>query len=321
MKYKLRRLVQSFLLIAVVFFLITACHHSTIHQSSTSLPSAKCKIVQHKLGETCIPINPQHIVALDPAYISDPLLSLGIKPVGTSVDDWRGRRYWGGLTSDDFTGVEVIGQLYQPSLEKIALVNPDLILGIDSVELYYQQLSAIAPTVLVDFGKEVTPSYKNHLRSLAQLVGQEDKAEEVLNQYQKRIETLQELIGNRLKELEISIIFYSASTFWAPTTNDALFSEVLKDVGVRFKPILLGKERWTTFSIEVINQYDADILFVGDGDNRTSSFFLQNPIISSLEAAQNNQLYVVDSYVWQGGGPLAMNKVLDDLYKYLPKDE
>ncbi|WP_375475213.1 ABC transporter substrate-binding protein [uncultured Nostoc sp.] len=50
----------------------------------------------------------------------------------------------------------------------------------------YEQLSAIAPTVLRKFDESKT-SFKENFRSIAQLVGQDEKAEEILAQYQKRV--------------------------------------------------------------------------------------------------------------------------------------
>jgi hypothetical protein len=52
-------------------------------------------------------------------------------------------------------------------------------------------------------------------------------------------------------------------------------------------------------------------------DNKPSSYFFQNPLISSLKAFKNKRAYIVKSDTWWSYGPLGMNKLLDELPKYL----
>uniref|UniRef100_A0ACD5GN64 Uncharacterized protein n=1 Tax=Desertifilum tharense IPPAS B-1220 TaxID=1781255 RepID=A0ACD5GN64_9CYAN len=42
-----------------------------------------CQMVQHVMGETCVPLNPQRIVTLD-GFGLDALLALGVQPVGAA---------------------------------------------------------------------------------------------------------------------------------------------------------------------------------------------------------------------------------------------
>ncbi|NJK49256.1 hypothetical protein HC931_14720 [Candidatus Gracilibacteria bacterium] len=156
---------------AFSLLLMTSCHLFIPGSEPLTEPSgisSECQVVRHSLGKTCVPVEPKRVVALHPRFILDPLLSLGIPPAGTTADDWRGKRYWGGLSPDEVKGIEVIGQSYQPSLEKLLMVKPDLILGLTGDRQYYPQLSAIAPTILLDFEQEIKFSFKKHLeRSLA----------------------------------------------------------------------------------------------------------------------------------------------------------
>jgi iron complex transport system substrate-binding protein len=318
------RSLKFFLLVAFVLIAIASCQNPLIKGSQPLIEQSKivseCRFVRHLLGKTCVPVEPKRIVALDPTYILDPLLTLGIKPVGTAVDYWRGKTYWGGLSPDEAEGIEVIGQSYQPSLEKLLALKPDLILGLTDVRQYYQQLSAIAPTVLLDYDREVKFSFKEYFRTIARIVDRKANAEEVLVRYQKQIKTLKAQIGDRLEGKEISVIYYGDGSFWAPTRYAAFF-QILNDLGIRLKPIFLGVNSNInfTFSIEALDNYDADILFICDTDYKTESFFLKNPLISSLKAAQNKRLYVVEGHRWQAYGPSVINKIIDDFSKYLLK--
>jgi iron complex transport system substrate-binding protein len=52
---------------------------------------------------------------------------------------------------------------------------------------------------------------------------------------------------------------------------------------------------------------------------RPASFYFQHPMFSNLKVVKNNRAYVVDQEVWSAQGILGANKLLDDLFQYLPK--
>ena len=305
---------------AFSFLLITSCYQQfTQKPDITSAIPSECRIVQHKLGETCIPIKPQRIIALNSSAIPDSLLALGLKPIGITFVNHLGTKMFHGLSTDEIAGIELVGTNEQPSIEKILALKPDLILSPENNERIYKQLSAIAPTVILE-GNELNFSIKENFRTIAKILNREEKAQQVLNQYQKRVKALQKLLGERLKEIEISFIVYNGGQFYVPASS-ATFFQVLSDVGVKIKPILLEKNQWLPISIEAINKYDADILFILNPDNKLPSYFLENPLISSLKSFKNQQTYIVDAVVWAPYGPLGMNKLLDELPKYLLKGE
>lgn len=180
----------------------------------------------------------------------------------------------------------------------------------------------IAPTVSVPndadipaIDRENKAYFKENIRYLAKLLGQETKAEEVLNQYQKRTEELKRRLGNQLQQIEVSVLFSGEGYTWTIAKSDTI-SYILRDIGLRHKAVSDGK--WN-LSIETINEYDADILFIIDVDERKSSFYFQHPIFSNLKVVKNNRAYVVSQENWRGFGMSGANKILDDLFKYLPE--
>ncbi len=318
--------IKAFLLMALLFLLIiTACHNLVNQKTNTPIKesgtTSECRVIQHRLGKVCIPKKPKRIVTLDVPAILDSLLTLGIKPVGTAVDhfgdgkNWSGGRYFPALLPELVTGIESVGAEGNPSLEKILQLKPDLILLADYSEASYKQLSAIAPTVLIDIYNVDSP-IKTTFRFIAQLVGQAQKAEEVLKQYQKRVEEFQKHLGNRLAGLEISVIGHYNNLFWVSPIHAAYF-QVFNDIRLPIKPVFLNQKKWSTFSIEVIDKYDADILFIVEDAGGSSSFLSQNPLIKSLEATKNKRAYIVNRNVWDFAGLIGANLLIDELSKYL----
>lgn len=310
------RLIKPFLLMAFSFLIITACYSPVTQKADIStghlITPSECRVVQHKLGKTCIPIKPNRIIALEPRYALDPLLAIGIKPIGFASYVEQGKTFTAGVSPGDIADIENVGRPDQPSFEKIVLLNPDLILALDiqQNEQNYKLLSAIAPTILIDYDK-IKLSFKDNLQSLAQLFDQEERAKEIIEHYQHRIEKLRSQLGNQPYKVTVSTISYENGNFYG-YSNETGISQVLTDIGVNQKAVVSDSPR---LSIEVINEYDADILLISSLSKPATSI-LQHPLISSLKAVKNQRAYVVNQDIWWAYGPLGISHLLDDLEKY-----
>jgi iron complex transport system substrate-binding protein len=274
-------------------------------------------MIQHQFGKTCVPLNPQRIVALDPNTTLDPLIALGIKPIGfATFYDNEGKEVLPGVSLDDVKGATNVGNAEQPSLEKVVMLKPDLILAADSQP--YPLLSAIAPTVPMPSPNFEAPAneafFKENLRYVAKVLGKEAKAEGILNQYQQRIEDLKNRLGKQLEQIEVSVIYYTLGLVYTPARNYDATADVLVDTGLRFK------RPTGHVSIETIEEYDADILFIINIERRPLSYYTQHPLFSRLKAVKTNRVYLVPPERWDTRGILGANQILDDLFKYLLKD-
>jgi iron complex transport system substrate-binding protein len=304
--------------------MLLACHSNTWQnaiQDNHTLPISPLpvdtKVVKHALGETRVPIKPQRIVVLNDIGLLDPVLSLGIKPIGTVSYFPQYDFLFRGVTNDEAAGIEIIGNGNQPNLESVLKLKPDLILMREYQKNFYQQLSAIAPTVMIDL-PGLNYSFKENLRFIAQVLGKTEKAEEVIAEYYKRVKKLQNLMGDRLKEIEVSVINLFGESLISTYSDNETYNQIFQDIGIRLIPVLSNqKEDTVVSSIEVLNKYDADVLFViNDAETLTKTFF-ENPLLTKLKAAKNNQVYEVQVNRWWTYGFLGINKLLDDLFKYL----
>ena len=300
---RIHRLIKLFLLVVLSFlFIITACNKPITQNTNISTlekeTPSDCRVIKHRRGEACVPLEPKRIVALDVPAILDPLIALDIKPLGTVVDsfgdgqDWSGNRYFPALLPELVEGIEIVGVEPTPSVEKILKLKPDLILLANQFESSYEQLSKIA-----------------------KIVGKQKQGEEVLARYQERISKFNERLGKRLVNSEISVLGYYQNQLYI-SANWASYFQVFRDIGLKIKPILLKKKEFSNISIETVSDFDADIMFFIEF-NSPSKPLLQNPLIQSLSAVKNNRAYFVDATVWEFYGPIGMNLFLDDLSKYL----
>jgi iron complex transport system substrate-binding protein len=313
--------IKPFLLAALsCLFIITACYRPVTQKTQTLPTASECRVIQHKLGETCVPLKPQRIIALEDGWILDPLLALGIKPVGTSTFAKDVDINFRGLSAEDISGIEIVGNSGQASLEKILTLKPDLILSFDDIfdSHNYRLLSQIAPTVPIEFDK-IRHSFKDNLRWIARIVNREEKAESLLIQYDKKIKKIRQLlIDKNLEKSTLSIIEYLGRDSFELQRCDIIYFQIFSDIGLNMPHRPVNPDDSALFNIEVVDKYDADIIFFVSlkGDRERLSSYLQG-ILSSLKAAKNKRAYIADPHLWWVYGPLGVNRLLDDISKYL----
>lgn len=326
MLYRLDRRIRFGLLLVLTIGLVSACgvfSHSPI--VSTNRPS-DCRMVQHAAGDTCVPLQPQRVVALDSLSL-EYLLALGIQPVGAVLSD----AFVSQLHSD-LTGITDIGNAEEPSLEKILALQPDLILGGDFHQTVYTQSSQIAPTVLYAF--EHSGQWKSVFMSIAQMLQKTTVAEQVMKDYDARLDQFRRQMGDRLEELHVSVV-----RIYPDRINlylkDAFCGVILQDAGLR-RPdpqnisaseaeVRFGNPIQVSISQESLAQADADVMFLWTGENTVEANqqaqqqltdLKQSPLWQQLRVVQQNTIYQVPGY-WIGSGPIAARAVIDDLFKYL----
>lgn len=315
----MNRLVKPFLLMVFSFILVTNCNQPAIQNPNTLTGAledpAECRTVQHLLGETCIPVDPQRVIALDEADVLDLVLALGVEPVGYA----NCSACVPSATLSKFVAdVPNLGHSAAPSLEKILSLKPDLILGAYHKNIH-SLLSMIAPTVLME--ESYTAGFKKNLQYLAEILNRNDQAEEVLAEYNGQVQKFRQQFGEKLKSKTVSVIYLPDSNgFVAHKPGNSVYSQVMIDLGIQFSPAheSLEGDGYNFISIEAAPDWDADFLFVLENreehiEDLKSLSFLGNPIWSTLSAVQNGKVHPIVLDVW---GPLTAIQFVDDLYEY-----
>jgi iron complex transport system substrate-binding protein len=280
-----------------------------------------CQIVQHAMGETCIPQNPQRIVALWVGTFRS-ALALGIKPIASARSPGESLPEF---LQGKVDGVEFVGSLGQPNLEKILLLKPDLILSITRSYLdeIYPQLSNIAPTVVMDLSSP-PPPWQKHLEHAAKIFDKEQEEKQLVDRYWERIEQLKQALGDRRHQLQVSV-----AAFFPGSGTISIYGKklptgivVLNDAGLQRPPAQSGDFGvMDNISYERLSEIDGDVLFLATRKEKASEEALEelqrSPLWQKLKAVQRNRVYLVDFERWHAFDILAMNAVIDDLFKYL----
>lgn len=267
------------------------------------------------MGTTTIQKTPQRVVGLTNES-TDHVLALGLEPVG-AVKSWLGDPYYGYI-ADDMQGVPVVGEELQPSLEKIAALKPDLIIGskVRHAQIY-GQLSEIAPTV---FSETLGADWQDNLRLYGQALNREAEAEQLLNDWDRRIADFQERMGDRLQQ-EISLVRFlpgAARIYY----QDNFAGHILAEIGFQRPPAQRQEAFADEVSYEQIPLMEGDVLFYmtfdqGRGEASAKEMaWTRHPLWQSLEVVQAGQVYKVNDVYWNtAGGIQAAHYMLDDLYR------
>ncbi|MBB6733141.1 ABC transporter substrate-binding protein [Cohnella zeiphila] len=278
--------------------------------SASSSASADSGVKTYKDAlnrEVEVPANPQRIVALT-NY--GELASLGVKPAGTL--DYYLDKY----SADETAGVQSVGD-QEADLEKVAAVNPDLIV----LSSYFkpeviESLQKIAPTIATPWGQPPL----TELDTLAGLLGKEDAEKAWQDAYKAKAAEVKAKIQPNVKEGSTAVVlqFWSKAIYQHATQ---VFSPLFDDLG--FVPT--EKEKALTASAEISEEGvvdyagDADYLFIlvdGDADKQRVSE-LEASAWKNLPAVKNKHVYLVDSARWNDYSTAAMEWILEDVEKML----
>jgi len=270
------------------------------------------------MGETTVPTDPERIIVLT-NEATDMALALGITPVG-AVRSWSGEPYYDYI-ADDMADVPVVGDEMQPSLERIAALKPDLIIGSQvRQEQIYGQLSAIAPTI---FSDTIGETWQENLRLYGQALNREANAEKLLAAWDARVADLQEKFGDR--DIQVSLVRFlpNAARIYL---RDSFPGQILEEVGLDRPPSQDQPGFAQEVSLEQIPQMNGDVLFyftyTGEGDNQApetiTTPWTSHPLWMQLDVVQSGKVYPVSDVVWtMAGGVQAAHLLLDDLEKVI----
>ncbi|GAA0900214.1 iron-siderophore ABC transporter substrate-binding protein [Pseudonocardia zijingensis] len=290
--------------------LFSTADEATAKFGADAAPGVFPRTITHARGTTQLEHKPQRVVVLDTGEI-DAALSLGVVPVGTATPNGTIPSY----LQPQLQGSTNVGSLDGLRLEAIAALQPDLILGSQlRVDDLYDELSAIAPTVL-----SIRPGFpwKENLLLAGAVLGEEERATELLNDYQRRADAIRERFDqpptiSLLRFMPEKIRLYG---------NLSMIGVVLRDVGLPRPANQDIEELAVEISAERISEADADWIFYssyGPKDGTAEGSVVGGDLWNRLGAVQRGTARPVDDEVWfLGLGPTGASRVLDDLQSFL----
>lgn len=243
------------------------------------------------------PSDPKRIVVMEYSFLGD-ILAVGLKPIGIADDDKPDSII--PEFSDSLSGYTSIGSRYQPSLETIADLKPDLIVADKERHTVIEdELNRIAPTVVI---KSRGESYEENLQG-AQLVGhvvhQDAKMAQAIEQH---LGTMQGLKAQLAKtplagqKVQFAIISDKGMWFHGPSSYAG---SLLNYLNIASPIPEQTDEAYIPTSLEQLLAADPDWLLVGRyNDHTVYDQWQSSPLFQQLTAVKNGHVIEVDPTYW-----------------------
>lgn len=286
---KKRWMISMFLILAMAF---SACTTN----APTDAVQGGAITVEDMKGSVEIPANPQRIV--DVAGLSDELIILGVPFIASANTNMFDGVTVPAYLQDYFTQnkVETVGNYSGASgdlnLEKIAELKPDLIIMNIRHEKVYEQLKAIAPTVMISDDINYV-NWRGRFEQLAGWFGKEDKADEWLKAYDDKAAELaaqvKAVVGNEtFAVLEAnSVHFGSYYVYRTGGPGELIYDELELTPSSGVPEGVWGE----VVDAEYFAKIDADhIIFFSD--EGTVGDTADSPVWQNLKAVKNGNVYL-----------------------------
>jgi iron complex transport system substrate-binding protein len=256
---------------------------------SISAGAAETKVFENSFGRVEVPVSPRCIVSLHDFSLTTQLLELGIKPCGST-----GRKklfsdvlFRGAQERFDVTGIQYIGSHQSPDLEAIAALKPDLIIGLSYHADLKDKLSKIAPVVLLPSRES---DIKTYAKELAELVGKQQRYEEMLREYQWVVSEFKKRVKDPSR---ITITTLEVYTDGFQLIGRGGMDDVIADFGLGRVAAYREARQNVPYSLERIGDFDSDFIIdtyeeLLDSETSTAAF-RQSPQWRNLFAVKNRQ--------------------------------
>lgn len=279
----------------------------------TLVVPVQAREITHAMGVTEVPDAPLRVAILTNEG-TEALLHIGVVPVG-AAQSWEGNPFYPHL-SDMLVDTVSLGTETAINLEVLASLKPDLILGTKMrQEKIYEQLSAIAPTIM---SETIGSPWLDNYGFYGEAVGRGDEAHAKVEAFKARAAQLGAAIGDGIDD-EISLVRFAPGR--TRIYSDHSFPGVVLDlVGFKRPALQRSEETFVQIGKERIPEMGGDRIFyfAPDDDNAESlanlDEWLNDPLFLQLDASKAGRVSRVGELAWNlGGGMYSASMMLDDL--------
>lgn len=264
-------------------------------------------------GEVEIPAEPKRIVDL--SGNSDILSLIGYKVIGTANSDAYDYTKFPAYLEETLQGAEILGYSMQDTMdiEAVMNLNPDLIIISTVQEKMYDQLSEIAPTVMIQLE---ALNWKDDVKAFAEVFNKEEEANKWLADYELKAKEAGDAIKAEYGE-DTTYLSFLASGGQFFVFDGAGFGNVLyEDMGLA-KPE--GMPEQTDISLPVVTYeglaaIQADYIFLIATDEDLAELE-KNAIWNSLPAVKEGHVVVLGAspYFNQGYSPIGRELLINEI--------
>jgi iron complex transport system substrate-binding protein len=246
--------------------------------------------------------NPMRIVSLAP-NVTETIAALG------ALDRLVGRTDYCNFPSE-VTSLPSIGTLYNPSVEKLISLKPDLVIASSFVsdQLINSLQRASLKVVCINKQESFAGTYAL-IEDIALLIGKEKEGYVLVASMQEKVEKVLETT----KDLSKPRVYYMVDfgSFDGTATGDTFISQMLTMAGA--VNIAQDATKWT-YSKELLIKQNPDLIIIsprwGETAEQTIELFSSTKPYSDLPAIKNGAIVSIDSDLLSRQGPRSGDALL-----------
>ena len=286
---KLGKLSKKILMKSLILSSIALVGCTTNNSTNKENNSSDNQItVQHKLGTTKLNSKPKKIAVLELSFL-DSLHNLDIDPVAIA-DDGETNKVTD-VTNGEKIDYVSVGDRKEPNLEELSSMDLDLIIADTSRHSeIYEDLSKIAPTIVLDSIDSSYDEYIENFETIAKIVGKEDVAKTKIEEAEKVLSDVKDKAKDKVSDEEVLTVSPKNDEYTAHTSS-SFVGQVLEKAG--FKNAIQSDDREASLSLEQLVEINPDIIVYMRDDIDTTIYteWKDTELYKSLDAVKNNKVY------------------------------
>jgi len=260
---------------------------------------------------------------------AESVIALGVQPAGNADN----AEYAKWVTAEAALGADVqdVGLRWEPNLETIAALKPDLIISnTDNNAAIYDQLKAIAPTIEFDPYPNEGDAYtgmEDIFNNIALALGKTAEAEKVwkdLDQYYEDAKAKLAAAGKADLNYVASQAFTSQNSITLRMfTDTSTVSQTLARIGLKndWRSDKFEKYGFTDSTIEALPAVaDSNFIYIVQADDNVFGEPVKdNKVWNGLNFVKEKRTYPIDGSTWTFGGPLSSKTIVERVVAALTK--
>ncbi len=291
---------------------------SNENKTTESTPSnVEERVITDVKGEVSIPVEPQRMVDISGA--SDILSLLGYDVIGTANSDGYDYTKLPTYLEDVLKNAKILGysMLAEMDVEAIIALEPDVIVISTVQEKMYDQLSKIAPVVMIEM-KQV--DWKEDFMHVANVFGKEEEATTWINNYLDKAAAVGDQIKATYGENSTYLSFLASAGSLFIFDQAGLGSVLYDDLGLT-KPAGMPEQEDISLpvvSLEGLAEINSDYIFA-IGTDEDLQTLTASSIWNGTEAVKAGNVVTLPAspYFNQGYSPIGRLAFVEEIQQLL----
>lgn len=312
----MKKIILAMTSIFVLIVGLVGC--SSENKTTESTPSnVEERIITDVKGEVSIPVEPQRMVDISGA--SDILSLLGYDVIGTANSDGYDYTKLPTYLEDVLKNAKILGysMLAEMDVEAIIALEPDVIVISTVQEKMYDQLSKIAPVVMIEM-KQV--DWKEDFMHVANVFGKEEEATTWINNYLDKAAAVGDQIKATYGENSTYLSFLASAGSLFIFDQAGLGSVLYDDLGLT-KPAGMPEQEDISLpvvSLEGLAEINSDYIFA-IGTDEDLQTLTASSIWNGTEAVKAGNVVTLPAspYFNQGYSPIGRLAFVEEIQQLL----